>query len=224
MPGRQGWGERQRRAGSRNSNPTLDESAGRRRRANAVPQQGADKGSVRTRWTVARKPRTQGLEEPRPTRLAPESPVPRGRHISLTRLAPDLPSSPRSPSIHDKGDPLLCAPGASSINVSCLLLSREPLLCLFCSGLSPSPVTRLLPTLLQRALSLAPRAGEADWPWSSRGRGPRLRTGGASLLQPNAPLSLLSPARAPAKPRALQKVESGLGCFLSAEVHPFAPT
>lgn len=60
-------------------------------------------------------------------------------------------------------------------------------LCLHCSAvLSPSPVTRLLPPLLQRALSLAPGAGEAAGPWSARGRGPRLRTGGAWLLHPDA--------------------------------------
>lgn len=37
--------------------PTLEESAASRRRGSAVPLLGADKGSVRTRWTAAPAPR-----------------------------------------------------------------------------------------------------------------------------------------------------------------------
>nr|CAI9708287.1 unnamed protein product [Rangifer tarandus platyrhynchus] len=82
---------------------------------------------------------------------------------------PGLRSSPRSPSIQDNGDLLLRAPGASSLNISCLLPPSKYLPRCFCSVLPPSPVTRLPPPLLRHA----PSPARGDCPWSRVGRGPR---------------------------------------------------
>lgn len=163
----------------------------RRRRGSAAPREAQTK-APRTRWMLRPSPSRRARRSRAPTLPAPESPVNRGP-------APRTPTSPRSPSIGDKGGPLLCAPGAPAPAISRL----PPAFWRTSAGsfCSLSPLPRDTPSApLLPALHLTPGLG---------GEVAGLRTRSASLLHPKAHCPRLHQRERQLSPRIWRGVLGG---------------